>query len=119
MDWIRWGSLIAMGGVLLGAFGAHALKATLSPEAKEWYHTAVFYHLVHALALLAVGWLSVLRAGRGSVPVAGWLFLFGILLFSGSLYAMSVTGIRKLGMITPIGGMALVLGWLALAIAAR
>lgn len=119
MDWIRWGSLIAMGGVLLGAFGAHALKQTLSPEAREWYQTAVLYHLIHSVAMLSVGWVVVLRAGRPPVNAAGVLFLVGILLFSGSLYAMSITGIRKLGMITPIGGVAFVLGWLALAIAAR
>jgi len=105
-------------GVALGAFGAHGLKDTLSAEGKQAYHTAVLYHLLHGLALIAVGWLAVLKPASGLVRAAGWSFLLGILLFSGSLYLLSVTSIRKLGMITPFGGLSLLIGWLCLAWAA-
>ena len=106
-------------GVALGAFGAHGLRETLSPEAKQTYQTAVLYHVVHALALLAVGWMSILRPTDAGVRAAGWLFILGIALFSGSLYALSLTGLRKLGIVTPVGGLAWLLGWLSLALAAR
>ena len=106
-------------GVTLGAFGAHALKDTLTPEGKTIYQTAVLYHLVHGLALLAVGWLSTLRPREPLVDKAGWAFVLGIVLFSGSLYLLSVTGVKKLGMMTPLGGLAFLLGWLCLALAAK
>lgn len=118
MLWIRYGSLLMFFGVALGAFGAHGLKETLSPEAKQTYQTAVLYHLVHGLGLMAVGYLALLKPGSGLVRAAGWLFLIGILVFSGSLYLLSLTGIRKLGLITPFGGLALLAGWLCLAWAA-
>ena len=118
MVWIRWGSLLMLLGVALGAFGAHGLRESLSAEARQTYQTGALYHLVHALALLAVGWISVLRPTDAVVRIAGWLFILGIVLFSGSLYALSLTGLRKLGLITPIGGLAFLLGWLSLALAA-
>jgi uncharacterized membrane protein YgdD (TMEM256/DUF423 family) len=106
-------------GVALGAFGAHGLKRRLAglPDGNqrmEWWQTGAQYHQVHALAI----GFAALVAGR--VPggtVAGWLFLGGIALFSGSLYAMTLTGTRKLGAITPIGGLLLLAGWAALTIA--
>ena len=119
MGWIRAGSVVMFLGVLLGAFGAHALKAALTEEGKGWWQTAVLYHLVHGLGLLAVGWLATLKPQAALVDRAGWAFVLGIVLFSGSLYLLSVTGIKKLGMITPLGGLAFLFGWLCLALSAR
>lgn len=111
------GSLNAFLGVALGAFGAHGLKAKIPPEMLTVWNTAVQYHLVHALGLLVIGILCHLVPGSLSVRAAGWLIFLGILLFSGSLYIMVLTGIRDLGMITPIGGVAFLIGWLLLAVA--
>jgi len=119
MIWIRYGSLILLLGVLLGAFGAHGLKEVLSAQAKAIYQTGVLYHLVHGLGLLAVGWVSSQRTAEGLVSAAGWSFVIGILLFSGSLYVLSITGIKKLGIITPFGGAAFLIGWLCLALSTR
>ena len=119
MFWIRLGGFFMFLGVLLGAFGAHGLKDALSLEGKQIYQTAVLYHLIHALGLLAVGWLALLKPGEALVRSAGWSFVIGILLFSGSLYLLSLTGMRKLGMITPLGGLAFLTGWLSLAFAAK
>ena len=118
MAWIRYGSLLMFLGVLLGAFGAHGLKDTLSAEGKHAYQTAVLYHLIHGLALLAVGWLATVKPAEPLVKSAGWAFVIGIVLFSGSLYVLSVTGIKKLGIITPFGGLSFLIGWLCLALAA-
>ena len=119
MLWIRYGSLLMLLGVALGAFGAHGLKDTLTPEGKQVYQTAVFYHLIHGLALLAVGWLATLKPMEPLIRTAGWAFVTGVGLFSGSLYLLSVTGAKKLGIITPLGGVAFLIGWIALAMAAR
>ena len=119
MMWFRYGSLLMLLGVAMGAFGAHGLKGSLSAEALQTYQTGVLYHLIHGLALLAVGWLATAKPGQGLTSVAGWAFVLGILLFSGSLYLLSITGIRKLGIITPFGGLAFLIGWLCLALAAR
>ena len=119
MLWIRWGSLMMFLGVALGAFGAHGLKDTLSQESKQVYQTAVLYHLIHGLALLAVGWLSTLKPQTALIDRAGWLFLIGTVLFSGSLYLLAITGMKKLGIITPFGGLAFLAGWLCLALAAK
>ena len=119
MIWIRYGSLLMMLGVALGAFGAHGLKGALTPEEKHLYHTAVFYHLIHGLGLLAVGWLATLKPTEPLLRTAGWAFVVGIALFSGSLYLLSVTGAKKLGLITPFGGLAFLLGWLWLALATK
>ena len=106
-------------GVAFGAFGAHGLKDTLTQEGKQVYQTAVLYHLIHGLALLAVGWLATLKPMEPLIQRAGWAFVIGIVLFSGSLYLLAVTGIKKLGLITPFGGLAFLLGWLLLALAVK
>lgn len=111
------GALMGGVGVGLGAFGAHALKSRLSSEMLAVFETGVRYQMYHALALLAVGALLTRTEGR-AVVVAGWSFTTGILLFSGSLYALALTGVTTLGAITPLGGVAFLIGWLALAIAA-
>jgi len=105
-------------GVAGGAFGAHALKAHLSPERMEIWHTAVLYQLIHAVALLAVGLASGVLPGRALLAGAGIAFIAGIVLFSGSLYALALSGVRILGAITPLGGLAFLVGWLLLALAA-
>lgn len=98
----------------LGAFGAHALKARLSPELLATFEVGVRYQMYHALALLAVGWAATRWPGT-AVNASGWLFVAGTVIFSGSLYALSLTGLRWLGAITPIGGAAFLAGWLCLA----
>jgi uncharacterized membrane protein YgdD (TMEM256/DUF423 family) len=115
-SWVRAGSVLGFLAVALGAFGAHGLREKLSAmETSASYQTAVQYHMYHALALLAVG---LLPSGRAAT-VAGWSFLVGVLLFSGSLYALALSGVKALGMITPLGGVAFLVGWAALAVAAR
>jgi uncharacterized membrane protein YgdD (TMEM256/DUF423 family) len=107
------GALAALLGVALGAFGAHALRDRLAPDLLAIFETGVRYHFYHALGLLAAAY----AAGRwpGGAPVAaGWLFLAGIVIFSGSLYLLSITGVRWLGAITPVGGVAFIAGWGAL-----
>jgi len=108
------GSLSACLAVALGAFGAHALKARLAPDLLAVYETGVRYQLTHALALLAVAWACTRWPGP-LVTASGWLFVAGSLLFSGSLVLLSLSGIRWLGAITPIGGVAWIVGWLCLA----
>lgn len=116
MDRIFWAIGASLGalGVAGGAFGAHALKARLTPEMLAVFETGVKYQLIHALALLAVGWAGTQWASP-AITAAGWLFVAGILLFSGRLYALSLTGVRVLGAVTPFGGVAFIAGWLALA----
>ena len=111
------GSLSAFLAVALGAFGAHGLKNSLAPEMLAVFETGVRYQMYHALALLAVGWACTRWPGK-VVRAAGWLFVAGTLIFSGSLYLLSFIGERWLGAITPIGGVALLAGWLCLAWAA-
>ena len=111
------GALAALIGVTLGAFAAHGLKSRLDPTALTTFETGVRYHMYHALALLAVAWAATRWPG-GAVNASGWLFAAGIVLFSGSLYALSLTGMRWLGAITPLGGLAFLAGWLCLAWAA-
>lgn len=112
-------ALFGFVGVALGAFGAHALRDTLTPRDLEIFETAVRYQLVHAVALLGVAgawarWPDV----SGPLGVAGWLMAGGIVVFSGSLYAFVLTGVRGLGAVTPLGGVAFLAGWAALAWAA-
>ena len=116
--WIRAGSLMMFLAVALGAFGAHGLRDILSEEMKGVYETAVRYQVYHALGLFVVAWIST-RAPSRSLDWAGWCFLAGILLFSGSLYALSLTGIKKFGAITPLGGLLFLSGWLVLLFSAR
>ena len=103
-------------GVAAGAFGAHGLRARLSPEMLAVFETAARYQMYHALALLAVA-LTINHTGDARLlDIAGWAFVAGILLFSGSLYALALSGVSTLGAITPIGGLALLVGWACLAI---
>jgi len=118
ITWLRIGAIFGALGVTMGAFGAHGLKERLSPYSLDIFETAVRYQMYHAPALLAVGLLGVLGRGGFALNLAGWSFTLGILIFSGTLYALSVTDVKWLGAITPIGGLFLILGWIALAIAA-
>jgi uncharacterized membrane protein YgdD (TMEM256/DUF423 family) len=111
------GSILAFLAVILGAFGAHAFKSRLTADMLEVFDVGVRYHMFHSLGLLAVAWASA-HWPQSSANMAGWFFLFGILIFSGSLYLLSVTGLRWLGAITPLGGIAFLIGWLLLAWAA-
>jgi uncharacterized membrane protein YgdD (TMEM256/DUF423 family) len=111
------GAIFALLAVALGAFGAHALQGTFGPGLADVYETGVRYHFYHALGLFAVA-VAVDRWPKSPAPIAGWLFVAGIVLFSGSLYLLSTTGIRVLGAITPLGGLALLAGWAVLAWAA-
>ena len=97
-------------GVALGAFGAHGLKGVLSEELRGVYEIGVRYQIYHSLALFAVAWLAARFPSR-HVNAAGWCFILGILVFSGSLYALSVTGARRLGAVTPLGGVLFLIGW--------
>ena len=97
-------------GVALGAFGAHGLKSKLSPDLMGVYQTGVLYHLVHALAIGLVG-VAITRWPSTLMHSSGWMFCAGILLFSGSLYALAISGVRVLGAITPFGGLCFLLGW--------
>lgn len=115
--WFALGSLLTMTGVMTGAFAAHALEDRLSADELDTWQTAARYHIYHALALLAVAWAAD-RWGGGLVNAAGWLFVAGIIIFSGSLYALSTTGLRVLGAITPLGGLCFIIGWALLALAA-
>jgi uncharacterized membrane protein YgdD (TMEM256/DUF423 family) len=111
------GSLSALVSVALGAFAAHGLKARLSPGLLETFEVGVRYQMVHALALLAVAWAATKWPGV-AVNAAGCLFVAGTLLFSGSLYVLSLSGVRWLGAVTPFGGAAFLAGWACLAWAA-
>jgi uncharacterized membrane protein YgdD (TMEM256/DUF423 family) len=100
-----------------GAFGAHALRTRLTPELLAVFETGVRYQMYHALALVAAGW--AVSRWPGSLAVwAGWLFLAGTIVFSGSLYTLALTGVRWLGAITPLGGLCFLAGWLCLALGA-
>lgn len=103
--------------VAMGAFGAHALRARLTPDMLAVWQTAVLYHAWHALGLFGVGLLLLHWPERGLLGIAGGLFIAGIVLFSGSLYALALTGIRGLGAVTPFGGVAFLAGWGAVAVA--
>ncbi len=109
------GALCAATAVAAGAFGAHALKTRLSPELLNVFETGVRYQMYHAFALLGTG-LALNKWPGPLVQNAGWLFLLGILLFSGSLYSICLSEIKTLGIITPIGGLAFIGGWLCLAL---
>jgi len=113
---ITAGAVSAALSVALGAFAAHALKFRLPQEALAVFQTGVQYQFYHSLGLILVGILTQLYKGSSLLPAAGLLMAAGILLFSGSLYVISTTGIRTLGIITPIGGVAFIVAWLMLAI---
>jgi len=111
---LAMGCVSAAVAVVLGAFGAHGLRARLVPDMLSTLEVGVRYQMYHALALLAVG-ILVPRASSPTLTLAGWLFVAGTVVFSGSLYALAVTGHRWLGAVTPLGGAALIAGWLVLA----
>ena len=111
---ITLASFSGMCAVLFGAFGAHALKARLDEYSLGVFETAVQYHFYHSLALLAVGVLALSQPQTALLKSGGWLFFSGIVIFSGSLYILSLTGMRWLGAVTPLGGLAFIGGWLCL-----
>ena len=117
MNFAVLGAVSGFLSVALGAFGAHALRGRLDPASLAIFETGVRYQFFHALALVLTGWVA--REGRPAARVAGGLFAAGTLLFSGSLYALALTGARAWGAVTPLGGVAFLAGWLALAWALR
>ena len=112
---ITLASLSGMLAVVVGAFGAHALKGKLDQQVLGIFETAVQYHFYHSFALLAVGVIALSQPQTVMLKSSGWLFLIGIIVFSGSLYLLSITGVRWLGAITPLGGLAFIGGWACLA----
>jgi len=114
---ITLASLSGMLAVVLGAFGAHALKDRLDDYAMGVFHTAVQYQFYHSLALLAVGVIALNHPQAALLRSSGWLFALGIVVFSGSLYVLSFSGLRWLGAVTPIGGLSFIAGWACLAAA--
>lgn len=116
MNWIVAGALWGLVGVGLGAFGAHGLKSVATDQGLAWWETGARYHLFHALALCVLGLLQLQKPGGDA---AGWSFLLGSAVFSGTLYAMALGAPRWLGAVTPVGGLAMMLGWLLLALHAR
>jgi uncharacterized membrane protein YgdD (TMEM256/DUF423 family) len=115
---VALGAVSGFVAVAAGAFGAHGLRARLAPDLLAVFETAARYQMYHALALLAVAWVAA--RWPGPLPQwAGWLFVVGTVLFSGSLYALALSGVRWLGAITPLGGAAFLAGWICLALAAR
>jgi len=105
------GAFAAMIAVAAGAFGAHVLRDALAPRMLEVYLTAAQYQMYHALALIATGLLCGQGPGAPLVAASGWCFIVGIVLFSGSLFALTLSGISALGMITPLGGVLFIVGW--------
>ena len=122
MNKVFWMKIVATNGllaVLLGAFAAHVLEGSLSPERLAAFHTAVKYHMFHTLALLGLICLDNQAGSQQHRTYAATFFLLGIGLFSGSLYLLVATGITKLALVTPIGGLAFLMGWILLLISAR
>lgn len=108
---LRTGAALAALGVLLGAFGAHALKNSLGAEMLAIYQTGVQYHLIHALGIVLIAILASTQPAWKRLILAGWLMSIGVLLFSGSLYLLAATGVRALGAITPLGGLCFIVAW--------
>lgn len=105
--------------VAMGAFGAHGLEGRVAEKMISRWETGAHYHIIHALALVVIGLLIAKFSGQTNMmQLAGWFLFIGIILFSGSLYVMTLTGITKLGMITPLGGTSFIIGWLLVAVAA-
>lgn len=113
--WVLLGASSACLSVILGAFGAHALRDSLSERSLAIYQTATQYQFYHALALILLG-LWGANHSSGLTTATGWLFALGTLIFSGSLYALAITDIKILGAVTPLGGLSFIAGWLCLAI---
>lgn len=117
-----WFSIGALNGALavgFGAFGAHGLQNKIGEAELSAFQTGAQYHMYHALALLGVGWLLTKVPASRMGQITGWAFLLGILLFSGSLYVLGITGSRAFVLFTPIGGVLFLYGWISLALAAR
>lgn len=111
------GSINMAISIALGAFGAHGLKGKVTERMIANWETGAHYHMIHAIALLIIGLvLAKMTGSTGMMKTSGYLIFAGILLFSGSLYVMALTGVTKLGMITPIGGVAFIVGWILFAI---
>lgn len=115
---MQTGAVFGLLGVLIGAFGAHAVRNRITPDLMQVYETGVHYHFIHALAILAVAALFP-RLRPKLAMASGWLFGIGIVIFSGSLYVLAITGVKILGAITPIGGLCFIAGWITLILAAR
>jgi uncharacterized membrane protein YgdD (TMEM256/DUF423 family) len=117
--WLRWACLAGFVAVAAGAFGAHGLQTMVSADALGWWQTGTRYALFHVVGLVAVA-IRLNRPPRvRAAKVAGWAFLVGMLLFTGSLWAMTLTGFRPLGAVTPLGGVAFLVGWVALGLSAE
>lgn len=112
MMWVKFAGVLGALSIAMGAFGAHALRGRVAPNLLDAYQTGAQYHLAHAIALLALAFYG--QSAGQSITLPASLWLAGILLFSGSLYAMAITGVTRLGIITPIGGIAFLVGWLSL-----
>ncbi|MGH8626990.1 MAG: DUF423 domain-containing protein [Gammaproteobacteria bacterium] len=113
---VALGAIAAFIGVGAGAFGAHALRDALAPDLMRSYLTAVQYQLIHALGLVAVGVSERVFGGSALIKLSGLMMLLGLVLFCGSLYVLALTGLRRIGLITPVGGIAFLVGWLCLAV---
>ena len=113
MNYLMIGAISGCLVVIMGAFGAHTLNEILDDYGKSIYNKAVLYHMFHSIAILILGLINKIQP---EIPLcmSGWSFLFGIILFSGSLYILAITGIKSLGMITPIGGIFFIIGWIFL-----
>ena len=113
MNYLLIGAMSGCLVVIMGAFGAHALNELLDDYGKSIYNKAVLYHMFHSIAILILGLINKIQP-EIQLSMAGWSFVFGIILFSGSLYILAITGIKSLGMITPIGGILFIIGWIVL-----
>lgn len=113
MIWVKIASLVMFLSVLLGAFGAHALRIYLTDAQMASYKTAVLYQFVHGLGLFVVAWLSTISQDP-KISLAGIFMIIGIILFSGSLYLLAITGIKILGAVTPLGGASFLIAWILL-----
>ena len=113
MNYLMLGSISGCLVVILGAFGAHGLTEILDDYGKSIYNKAVLYHMFHTIGILILGLINKIQP-EIQLSLAGWAFLLGIILFSGSLYILAITGIKSLGIITPIGGLLFIIGWILL-----
>ena len=118
MNFVIVGAVFALFSIALGAFGAHALKSRVSKEMLGVYEKGVRYEMYHSLALIFVGILLRVGVNSQTIYVAGWLFAIGIVCFSGSLYFLSISGKKSIGVITPLGGLCFLAGWVLIVIGA-